>query len=330
MSADRNSQRIVIAGASSLLGAELKTLLEESRFAGWDLRLVDEENVAGTLTEAGGEAAVIQRVEEGSFHKARFVFFCGSAVFTKANLAAAREAGAAIIDLSGGALVGAKGRVWFPFQEAPDSNISLYVIPSAAGAIAGHLLDALGRAGLYRLALVFHRPVSEAGREGIEELESQCAQLLSFQTVGQRVFDTQVAYSLLDRYGASSKENLAKERERIRQEAGAAVGKNGVEPSVQLVHAPVFYGYTFSAIAEINSQQKQEALTENLKKAGIDVQESASMPLGNLSAAGDSTIHLGIPEHDPAQPGTWWLWGAADNIRLPAWNAVKLADKLEG
>jgi len=45
----------VIAGASSLLGGELKTLVEESRFAGWDLRLVDEENAAGTLTEAVGK-----------------------------------------------------------------------------------------------------------------------------------------------------------------------------------------------------------------------------------------------------------------------------------
>jgi len=34
MPSDRNSQRIVIAGASSLLGGELKTLVEESRFAG--------------------------------------------------------------------------------------------------------------------------------------------------------------------------------------------------------------------------------------------------------------------------------------------------------
>ena len=51
MSAPRDSQRIVIAGASSLLGAELKSLLEESRFAGWDLSLVDEETAVGTLTE---------------------------------------------------------------------------------------------------------------------------------------------------------------------------------------------------------------------------------------------------------------------------------------
>ena len=44
-------------------------------------------------------------------------------------------------------------------------------------------------------------PVSEAGRAGIEELESQTGQLLSFQGVGQPVFDTQVAFNMLDRFG---------------------------------------------------------------------------------------------------------------------------------
>jgi hypothetical protein len=68
-SLERESRRIVIAGASSLLGAELKSLLEEGRFAAWDFRLVDEEVAAGTLTEAGGEPAMIQPVEEGSFGK---------------------------------------------------------------------------------------------------------------------------------------------------------------------------------------------------------------------------------------------------------------------
>src|SRR5215475_12895706 len=95
------SRRIVIAGASSLLGAELKSLLEESRFAASDFRLVDEETAAGTLTEAGGEAAVIQAVEEDSFDKAWIIFFVGSPAFTKTNLALAKHSGAIIVDLSG-------------------------------------------------------------------------------------------------------------------------------------------------------------------------------------------------------------------------------------
>src|SRR3979490_2354281 len=100
-SLERESKRIVIAGASSLLGAELKSLLEETRFVGWDFRLVDEEVAAGTLTEAGGEPAVIQPVEEGTFLKARFVFFTGSPEFTRRNLAAAAGSDAIVIDLSG-------------------------------------------------------------------------------------------------------------------------------------------------------------------------------------------------------------------------------------
>src|SRR5579859_5851317 len=96
MSADRKSQRIVIAGASSLLGGELKTLVEESRFAGWDLRLVDEENAAWRLTEAGGEAVVIQRVEEDTFRGARYAFLAGSTAFGRICLGPAREAGATV------------------------------------------------------------------------------------------------------------------------------------------------------------------------------------------------------------------------------------------
>ena len=90
-SIERESQRIVIAGASSLVGAELKTLLEEGQFSGWDLRLVDEEAAAGTLTEAGGEPVVIQPVDEGSFERALFVFFTGSPQFVETNLAADRK-----------------------------------------------------------------------------------------------------------------------------------------------------------------------------------------------------------------------------------------------
>src|SRR5216683_6003328 len=101
---ERESNRMVIAGASSLLGAELKSLLEESRFAGWDFRLVDEEVGAGTLTEAGGEPAVIQPVEEGSFDKARLIFFTGSFAFTLANFETAHRSGAVVIDLSGHAI----------------------------------------------------------------------------------------------------------------------------------------------------------------------------------------------------------------------------------
>jgi aspartate-semialdehyde dehydrogenase len=326
----RDSQRIVIAGASSLLGAELKSLLEESRFAGWDFSLLDEETAVGTLTEAAGEPAVIQPVEEGSFVRAKLVFFTGSAAFTERNLPAASESGATVIDLSGAALSVQEASVWFAIEgvgQNAGKNKTLYAVPSAPGLAAGRLLGALGHAGLSRLALIFFRPVSEAGRAGIEELESQTTQLLSFQSAGEPVFNTQVAFNLLDRYGSASRENLQSVRARIRREIAAA-GRDLVRPSIQVLHAPVFYGYTFLAIAELDSNQSTAALIEICRKAGFTLDSDASSPLGNLNASGDSAIHLALPEDDSAHPGSWWFWGAADNIRLPAATAVKLAEKL--
>jgi len=326
---------LVIAGASSLLGAELKSRLEESRFAGWDFSLLDEETAAGLLTEAAGEPAIIQPVEEGSFARAKFVFFTGSEAFAERNLPAARESGATVIDLSGAALSIKDAQVWLAIDgggHGTGKNKTLFAIPSAPGLATAKLLDTLGRVGLCRLALVFFRPVSEANRPGIEELEAQTTQLLSFQSIGQAVFDTQVAFNVLDDYGVASRENLRSVRARIRREAQAAARElNLVQPSIQVLHAPVFYGYTFSAIAEFNSKQSPQLSTDALialcRKTGFTLDAEDSSPLGNLSAAGDAAIHLALPEDDSAKPDTWWFWGAADNIRLPAITAVKLAEK---
>jgi aspartate-semialdehyde dehydrogenase len=331
-SMERESHRIVIAGASSLLGAELKSLLEESKFAGWDFRLLDEENAAGTLTEAGGEAALIQPVEEGSFEKARFIFFTGSPTFTKRNLAAARHSPAKIVDLSG--LLACEGEaIWFPKldelreTEFP-SSATAYGVPSAAGAAAIALTLALMRCGARRIAFQWFQPVSEAGRAGIEELESQTGQLLSFQSVGQPVFDSQVAFNMLDAYGAASAQRLDAVCERVRAEVKAGLGSSTIVPSIQVVHAPVFYGTMFSAYAELDPSADAGRIAKACADAGFAINARGEAGPSNVSAAGEKAIQLAHPKGDSVHPGTWWFWGAADNIRLPAWNAVKLAEKL--
>jgi aspartate-semialdehyde dehydrogenase len=332
-SLERGSNRIVIAGASSLLGAELRSLLEESRFAGAEFRLVDEEIAAGTLTEAGGEAAVIQPVEEGTFDRAGKVFFTGSAEFTNANLAAARAAKAKIIDLSGATAADSGTLNWFPKLDSLhgrkfSDDGGVYAIPSAAGTAAASLALGLFKIGVSRLVVICFQAVSEAGRAGIEELESQTGQLLSFQGMGQPVFDTQVAFNLLDRFGPGSKHKLSVVRERLRAETKACVGKKSVMPALQMIHAPVFYGTTFAACAELVPGTKVDQVVAACEEAGFAIPADAESGPSNVSVAGEKVAHLARPDEDPARPGAWWFWGAADNIRLPAANAVKLAEML--
>ena len=332
-SLERDSHRIVIAGASSLLGADLRSLLEDSRFAGWEFQLVDDEVAVGTLTEAGGEPAVIQPVGEESFARATFVFFTGSQVFTRANLESARSSGAKILDLSG-ALAGEQETVaWFPKLDALrgaalTTDSLAYAIPSLAATAAAALALGLDGVGLQRLAVVSFQPVSEAGRAGIEELESQTGQLLSFQRVGQQVFGTQVAFNLLDQFAPASSHKLTAVKERVRTETLACLGKKSVVPALQVVHVPVFYGTAFTALAELETSADAERIIAACKGAGFAIAGEDEARPSNVSAAGESAIQLAKPEAEPSRSGAWWFWGAADNIRLPAWNAVKLAEKL--
>lgn len=320
-----------------MLGGELKTVLEESRFAGWDLRLVDEEDVAGTLTEAGGEATLIQRVEEDTFHGARYAFVTGSQEFAKQCIKAAQDAETTILDFSRASLADPDAVPWFPNIEtltgkSVERKAKIYSVFSAGATAVASLALALRETGLKGLVAVVFQPVSEAGRQGIEELETQTSQLLSFQSVGQPVFDAQAAFNLLPRYGAESKQDLRRSLVEMRAEVSAVLRDSGVDESIamNLIHAPVFYGMTFSACAELETSGGREALKEICKKSGFTVVASDEAAPCNVSVAGETSIMLREPEPDPASDRRWWFWGAADNLRFPAWSGCKLAEWLEG
>jgi aspartate-semialdehyde dehydrogenase len=328
---------MIIAGASSLLGSELKAVLEESLFAAWELHLVDEELAVGTLTEAGGEAALIQRVEEGTFHGARYAFLTGSTAFAKQCMGPAREAGATIIDFSRASLSDPDATPWFPKIEAltgksASKKSKTFSVFSAAGTAVATLALALRRVGLQRLVAVLFQPVSEAGREGIEELETQTSQLLSFQNVGYPVFGTQAAFNLLPRYGGESRQDLRQGLLRIRAELSAALDEPSEDAkiTVNLIHAPVFYGMTFSACADLQEKTDAAALSEACQEAGFALVPEGDAAPSNVSVAGENCVFLRAPEADASREGAWWFWGAADNLRLPAWSGCKLAEWLEG
>jgi len=321
---------VVLVGASSLRGRELKELLGES-LAGGNLRLLDDE-AAGTLTEAGGEPALILPFGPDSFHGAQLVFFAGNQEFTRRHWGDARRAGATVIDASGG-LAEAEGAVpWIPALDAtltpprwPQAQQGgVYVSPSPACIITCTLVAALAPFCPRRMVLTFFEPASERGQAGIEELEQQTVHLLSFQVIPQQVYDAQVAFNLLSRYGAASRVNLGELRDALAAEVARYLAGRLAVPALQLVQAPVFYSYAWSAFLELDEPRLPAELEAVLVAAGVVRQGSPS----NVSAAGESRILLGPVERDATLATGYWLWGVADNIRLAAANAVAIAERL--
>src|SRR5262249_7663248 len=146
-----------------------------------------------------------------------------------------------------------------------------FAIPSAAATAAASLSLALAKFDPEHFTLVALQPVSESGQKGIEELEHQTSQLLSFQPVGSPVFDTQVGFNLLDRFVPRCKEKLCGARGRLRRELSAILRSNTKTPAVQLVHAPVFYGVTFTFAAKLATTTDAAQLAAAAKAAGLFV-----------------------------------------------------------
>jgi aspartate-semialdehyde dehydrogenase len=335
-----SSNRVAIVGASSLRGKELKLVLEERNFPASEIILLDESIMAGTLTEAGGEPTFIRALNEESFEGARFVFFAGTAFDAERNWLAAERVGATVIDMTGAVASSGRFVSWIPSLDsilpqrtAHGTNGSAhpkpYFSPPTPVVIACILAASLVKFPAPHLALVMFPPVSEKDQPGIDELETQTTNLLSFRPIEQTIFDAQVAFNLLSGYGEASKPSLSDIRKSIADEVGRYLAGRAPTPAVQLLQAPVFYGYSFSAFAKWESQDVSPAEVEAaLANLGVVVATATDPPPTLVSVAGENSIHISPIDWDLSDPAGMWIWGVADHLRLAATNAVRIAEEL--
>jgi aspartate-semialdehyde dehydrogenase len=331
--------RIAIVGASSLRGKELKQVLEDRSFPATDIVLLDESILAGTLTEAAGEPTFIRALEEDSFEGARYVFFAGSTADAQRNWMTARRAGAVVIDLTDALAESGEGTIWIPglgveFPPVAGARASEwrgsagYSSPTPPVLIACTIAAGLRDLEPHRIAILFFPPVSERDRAGVDELESQTASLLSFREIAKPVFGTQVAFNLTSGYGEETKPRLEDVRTLAAREVARYLAGRAPVPAIQLVQAPVFYGYAFAAFVEFGSPEDVAEVDGALQKVGVKVCGVGEAAPTNVSVAGENEIQIARVETDPNIPAAVWLWGVADNLRLAAVNAARIAEGL--
>ncbi|MEI9967203.1 MAG: hypothetical protein WDM87_00705 [Terracidiphilus sp.] len=92
--------KIAIAGASSLVGRELKEVLSESPLASSTFSLFDEADAHGQLDQVGDEVTFIKPIDVDSFDHTDFTFFCGSEGLTRRHWQQALRAGSTVLDLT--------------------------------------------------------------------------------------------------------------------------------------------------------------------------------------------------------------------------------------
>ena len=328
--------RIGVVGASSLAGKELADTLSESSFGASNFVLLDDDELTGTMTAAGDEAAFIQKLEAASFDGMDFAFFAGNAEVTRSHWQHARRAGASIIDLTDSLASERDAVVLAPWLEealaAPVVSVSLStsaVVPAHPVAVMLTLLAArLSSHGLKSMAATIMEPASEHGRAAMDELQQQTITLLSFQTLPKDQYDAQVAFNLLTGLGEAAKIAFKQVEDRIADQILRLGAGRLPEIALQLVQAPVFHGYTASVLIEMTSPMTVERVQAGLSGAHIHIVTADAESPSNLSAAGHDNLLVRVTS--AGESGTkFWIWTAADNLRLRALTAVACATALK-
>ena len=334
---------LALSGAASLAGKELSDALPDSPLAACDVVLLDAEDAAGQITTAGDEPSIIQKIDAESFVGIDFVFFADDPETTRKYWKAARQEGASIIDLSY-ALEAEPGVVvrapWVDLPtvaavnpRAQDPDLTTPAVVAAHPAALALLLIAerlQAKLPVRNLSATIFEPASEHGQAAMDELHQQTVSLLSFQSLPRQQYDAQVAFNLLPSLGDAAKVNLAAAGTRMVDHYQTLKSAAMPELALQLIQAPVFHGYTASVLVELAELASAGQVEGALVGEHIDLVGAESDPPSNLSAAGqpDVLVRVRAATTDDEPSDRFWLWLAADNLKLAALNAIACANEL--
>ena len=320
---------VAVVGGDSLLARELRELLSESKPSPRVELISAAADNSTVLAQEEDETVVMIPLSAESLEGASVAFLAGSAASSRRSLKLNPQGGPMLIDLTGALEDQPSARLRAPSAEAarPETSSIQVIAHPAAIALAKILATLAPLATIRRTIIHIFEPASERGQRGLDELQQQTVAALSFQKMKTDVYDAQVGFNLLARYGEEAMEPLDSVEQRLeRHLASLLSGYPSVPmPSLRLIQAPVFHGHSFSVWIEFDENPGLDAISRALSGAGIDVRPDE--PPTNVGIAGQSGLAVGAIATDHNQPRACWLWMVADNLRLAAENAIAVAQE---
>ncbi|HXP16757.1 MAG TPA: Asd/ArgC dimerization domain-containing protein [Terriglobales bacterium] len=327
--------RVAIVGAGTLKGKEVAEVLADRNFPSVDVKLLDDNESLGQLESVGDEVSFIQNVRAEQFENVDFTFFASDPECTRQTWKTAQKAGSAIVDLSF-ALEGEPAAVvrspWIQRllgqTFAPELQPGPAVVAHPAAVVLALLLLRVQKAApVKRVVATVFEPASEHGQKGMDELHEQTVNLLSFQPLPKKVFDAQVAFNMVARYGERSVTPLTTVERRVLKHFEQIAGADALPLSLLLLQAPIFHGYGLALHVEMERAAEIESLSKALAGEHVTVTGSAEESPSNVNAAGQGDVLVSVlPDADIGNG--LWLWAAADNLRIAAATAVECAENM--
>jgi aspartate-semialdehyde dehydrogenase len=339
------AMNVAIVGATGVVGRETLEILAERGFPVAKLRLFASERSAGERIEFRGREIEVEKLEgepSALFAGTDIAFFAASGGISRVWAPLAAEAGAVCIDKSSS------------FRMDPDVPL---VVPEVNGHALANLhkkrivatpncstiqmVQALAplhrKAGLKRVVVCTYQAVSGAGREGIDELETQVRDMFNMRAPTVRTFDQRIAFNVLPRIPARDPipaDGTTGEERKMIEETRKILEAPGLRVGATCVRVPVFNGHSEAIHVELErplaAAEARELIAAEPNVLVVDDVVRGLYPTAQDATGEDKTL-VGRIRQDESVPDGRGLafWCVSDNLRTgAALNAVRIAETL--
>ncbi len=330
---------VAVVGATGAVGETMLEILAEQNFPVGEVYALASARSVGKRVPFGNRYLTVQDLAEFDFSRVQIGLFSAGARISAEYAPKAAAAGCVVIDNTS--------------QFRYDDDVPLVVPEVNPHAIADYrnrgiianpncstiqMLVALkpiyDAVGIERINVATYQAVSGTGKEAIEELSMQTAQLLNGRPIECKVYPKQIAFNCLPHIDVFLDNGYTKEEMKMVWETRKILEDDEIQVNPTAVRVPVFYGHSEAVHIETRDKitaEEARTLLENAPGVRVlDERRDGGYPTAVTEGAGHDPTWVGRIREDISHPRGLDLWVVADNVRKgAALNSVQIAQILQ-
>lgn len=328
-------KKVLILGATGLVGQEVLKILEQRRFPVGDLFLFASERSEGTTMSFRNHEYEVFSTYEDFIGKVDIVFGCLDEPLSKEIIPKFKDK-SIVIDNSPA------------FRMDPDvplviPEINPQKIKEHKGIIANPNCSTIQmlvplyplhkKAKIKRIFVATYQSVSGYGKAAVEQLKLELEYIAADQAVPKfedSVFPHQIGANIIPQIGRFNELGYTSEEMKMLNETRKIFDDNSILVSPTCVRIPVFYGHSEAVSVEFENPISVAEAKEILRNApGVILCENDQDYPVPIQVAGKDEVFVGRIRKDFAFENGLTMWIVADNIRKgAALNVVQIAELL--
>jgi aspartate-semialdehyde dehydrogenase len=325
--------RLVVLGASGLVGRTMLTLVEERGFPVAAVRLLASDNPESRTLPFRSGTLPVEPVHESAFQDANVALFASSNEVSRRWAPVARAAGTLVIDNSSAFRYEPDVPLVVPEinGDLVDSQATLIANPNCSTVAIVMALAALrpGRA-LQRVSVSTYQSASGAGSGALARLESGLRAGLEDPAVLHAAGPASLAFNVVPQIDRFEANGYSREEMKVVWETRKILDMPDLPVSATAVRVPVRVGHCASVTAcfdpPVSPDEARRAWADFPGITVVDDPGAGRYPTP-LEAEGRDDVLVGRARRDLAETNALTFFVASDNLRKgAALNAVQIAE----